>query len=451
MIGVISNYVKGSLLIGIVCYLSSAFVMAVFFGFQFYFFGLIRLTRSAKFSLLHNAFLLACLWVLFEWIRGEIFSALPWLSYSMGVTMSRNLFLIQPAAIGGPWILSFVIIFASFFIAYAFQTKRWKLLSVPLALLLLHFGIGAWMHTNANENIETKNTFSIALIQPALLPETVWNDEHANELVSRLLTLNAEAARLKPDLIVWTETIVPWTYAPDDDFLKELISKTQIAKSHVLIGMNSVLNNDASVLCNSTYLLGPAGTKMACYDKQDLLALVEKPLFSADGNIILPFMAASGIKMRAGGNGKPMTTPWGKAGMLVCNEATSSSQAKDRVDNGANFLVNMGNDSWFAGSYISLQHFYNCRLRAVETRKDVVVNHNMGLTGVIRSDGEIASEFEGTTSGVHYAEVMPNNLPAKNISVFVLLILCITAFTIINRVRIQINNSNKQLNLKTNQ
>ncbi len=422
MLTVVPDYVKGSLFAGILCYVASALVPALFFGVQFYVFGLLRSRESGKWPLLHNALLMAILWVLFEWTRGELFSALPWLSYSAGITMSRSLYLVQLAAVGGPWILSFMILLVSFFIGYAFRTKKWKLLVVPLVMVLVQFAWGGILYTIANGRIaNTKPGVTAELIQPALSPETVWDDEHAGELVSRLFALNAEAVSSKPDLVVWTETVVPWTYAPDDDFLEEIKKMTTPSGAYTLIGMNSTPNDRSEVLLNSVHLLNPAGNRIAYYDKQDLLTLVEKPLFGEDGDLILPFLATSGMKMRSGRNNRPITTPWGKAGLLLCNESTSPFQAAKLAKQHATFLVNIGNDNWFADSYIAQQHFYNCRLRALETRKDIVVNNNMGFSGLVRANGEIAAQFDATIEGTERVLVQPNSLTPNNPSVFVLL------------------------------
>lgn len=421
MLSVIPDYVKGSVLTGILCYVLSVAVPTVFYGLQFWLFGLFRMRENAKCSLIHNALIMACLWVLAEWIRSYLFSALPWLSYSMGITLGRSKYLIQPAEFGGAQILSFAVVLTSFFVGYAFRTKQWKLLFVPLALFLLQFGVGALLYSLAVNRISTarRPEFSAALIQPALTPETVWNEEHANELVRKLFSLNENAALKKPGLIVWTETTVPWTYASDDDFLKELLSVTKPAGSYTLLGMNSALDRSGEAISNSVHLLDPAGKHLAQYDKQDLLALVEKPLFEEDGTIILPFLANSGVSMHSGQNVLPVSTPWGKAGVLLCNEATSSPQAHEHAKQGASFLVNMGNDSWFSDGYIPLQHFYNCRLRAVETRKDVLVNNNMGYSGLIRADGEIAAFYDASVTGVRVVRVQPNDLPAANTFIFV--------------------------------
>jgi apolipoprotein N-acyltransferase len=445
MITVIPDYVKGSLFAGILCYAASALVPAVFFGLQFYAFAVFRSSENRKWSLLHNALLMACLWVLFEWTRSELFSALPWLSFSAGITVSRSLYLVQLAAIGGPWMLSFMILLVAFFTGHAFRAKKWKLLIVPLALVLLQFACGAVLYTvTSGRTTGNKPGFTAALVQPALSPETVWDDEHAGELVNHLFSLNAEAMRGKPDLVVWTETVVPWTYAPDDDFLEEIQKMTRPVGTYTLIGMNSTPDDRSEVLLNSVHLLDPAGNRTAFYDKQDLLTLVEKPLFTEDGDLILPFLATSGMNMRSGSHSAPVTTPWGKAGVLLCNESTSPSQAMKRAELHATFLVNIGNDNWFADSYIALQHFYNCRLRAVETRKDVLINNNMGFSGLVRADGIIAAQHDATVSGVKSVVVRPNSLPACNPSIFIFSNSIITLFLVARTMRFRQKRSYKQ-------
>lgn len=424
ILSVIPAYAQGSVLTGIICYLLSALVPALFFGLQFWLFGLLRLPVNRKYALIHNAVLMACLWALFEWLRSYLFGAMPWLSYGMGITLSDNLYLIQPAAWGGPWLLSFLLVLVSFLIGHAFRTQRWKILFIPLGLLLLQWSGGAWLHNRTQGLVaaDPRLAFSAALIQPGLDPETVWNDQHADALVGRLLSLNEEAVLKKPDLIVWTETVVPWTYAPADDFVQAIVKQTRQAGSHTLLGMNSTLESSGDLISNSVHLLDPTGKRTAWYDKQELLTLVEKPLFKTDGDVILPFLASSGMQMHAGNHRAPLRTPWGHAGILLCNESTSPSQASDRAQSGASFLVNTGNDGWFSGSYIPLQHFYNCRLRAVETRKDVLVNNNMGFAGLIRADGTITACYDAALPGVEMVYVQPNELPATNTSLFSLLL-----------------------------
>jgi apolipoprotein N-acyltransferase len=76
---------------------------------------------------------------------------------------------------------------------------------------------------------------------------------------------------------------------------------------------------------------------------------------------------------------------------MICNESTLASAARDQVLRGANFLLNLSNDGWFSDTYLVALHFYNARLRAVETRRDVAINSNNGISGLIDASGRITA------------------------------------------------------------
>jgi apolipoprotein N-acyltransferase len=437
MVPVITHYVKGSVSIGVLCYSASALVLALFFGVQFFLYGLLKVSEKNKFQLLHNTLLFALLWVMFEWVRGTLFSAMPWLSFSIGITAAKNLFLIQSAAFGGVYVLSFFLVSASYLFAFAVNKKKWKFLWVPVSIILLQFSSGALIYhfADSSKSKDERTKISVALIQPALTPETTWGDKNVNELVNRLFSLNAEAIKSKPDLIVWTETTVPWTFNAEDDFVKEILAQDSAGGVKALLGMNSAADKTNELLCNSVYYLDNTSTQNKRYDKQDLLSLVEQPLFSASGNFILPFLAASGMKMMQGQYEKPIETEWGKAGIMLCNESTAPCIANSITKQGASFLVNVGNDSWFSDYFITKQHFYNCRLRAVENRKDIIVNNNMGVAGVINSAGEIITESDGKISGVLNATIFPNEKSSVSTFYFFSLMLLLLLSLTIHKIK----------------
>ncbi|MFL5729127.1 MAG: apolipoprotein N-acyltransferase [Cytophagaceae bacterium] len=436
MIPVVASYAKGNIALGILCYLATSIVLALFYGVQLWFFILIRLPRHRKYSLIINALLMSALWVLFELVRAELFSSIPSLTYTAGITQGRNLYLIQPAAFGGVYIISFLLILAACFIAYAFYLKQWKMLIIPAVIFLLQFSAGFLIYKNIRQELKSSEgkKFSVALILAGLSPETVWNDESADRLVSHLLSLNNTAVEQKPDLIVWSETVVPWTYTPEDDFVKLIVEKAKGPGAYTLIGMNSA-NDQSDILCNSVYFLNPDGKVGGRYDKQNLLTLVEKPLFSEKGSMILPFLSSSGMKMRSGIHNQCIETPWGRAGMLLCNESCYSSfLSGSLLKEEAGYLVNMGNDNWFSGLYVARQHFYNDRFRAIENRKDMIINNNMGIAGLVKATGEIAAHYEGKNSGVKFIQVSSNNLTSTRPIFFFCLIVFIVFLSIAIRI-----------------
>ena len=87
-------------------------------------------------------------------------------------------------------------------------------------------------------------------------------------------------------------------------------------------------------------------------------------------------------------------------------------------------------------------HFYNARLRAVETRKDVVINCNNGISGLIRASGNIEESQRSTEPYVSMVDVNTNNyesLATKYPFLFVYLctvyILSIIALKIISKYK----------------
>ena len=76
-------------------------------------------------------------------------------------------------------------------------------------------------------------------------------------------------------------------------------------------------------------------------------------------------------------------------GILICNESLFEQKYMEYIDEGANLLVLMSNDSWFENTPLQTLHFYLTRMLAVMAGRDLVVNSNRGMTGIIRARGDI--------------------------------------------------------------
>ena len=75
---------------------------------------------------------------------------------------------------------------------------------------------------------------------------------------------------------------------------------------------------------------------------------------------------------------------------MICNETNISKVSDVLVAQGAQVLVALSNDGWFRNSeLIKKFHFMQARLRAVEQRKDFVINANCGYSGKISANGKI--------------------------------------------------------------
>ena len=123
----------------------------------------------------------------------------------------------------------------------------------------------------------------------------------------------------------------------------------------------------------------------------------------------MPFFSSNGYTaLNDSGHSHPLTTPNGRAGFLICNEAALPVAAANQVKQGAEFLMNMSNDGWFNDTYIVRAHYYYTRLRAVESRKDIAINCNNGFSGLIKANGDIEVKEESTESFVKMVTMQPN-------------------------------------------
>ncbi|MBJ6116556.1 apolipoprotein N-acyltransferase [Pontibacter sp. BT310] len=416
MVPAIVQYAQSSVWLGVFCWLLSTLIIGCTYAFQFLIYFKVRFSAATLSAFIGNALWMATLWVTVEWLRAVLFSGMPWMSYSIGISQAGNLFLAQPAAVGGVYILSFLVVIVNYTLSYAVHAKAWRLVLVPALIVTAHFAFGALLYANISQQVsaEIKPKVSVSLILASLSPETVWNEQNGNALVQNLLSLNRQAAAGNSDLILWSETVIPWTYNAEDDFLKEISKATSVTKAHYLLGMSTAVAENNSAVYNSAYLFNPTGGVVDRYDKGELLSLVESPLFNNPGNIILPFLAGSGLIVQEGIRQQAIKTPWGNAGVLLCNESAVPALLNRYDTDQISFLINLGNDGWFSESFITEQHFYNGRLRAIEARKDLVINSNRGISGVIRANGDIGARFQSDQGSVQQVAIHPNHIPTLN-------------------------------------
>ncbi|MEP6926412.1 MAG: nitrilase-related carbon-nitrogen hydrolase [Ginsengibacter sp.] len=124
---------------------------------------------------------------------------------------------------------------------------------------------------------------------------------------------------------------------------------------------------------------------------------------------LIPFFSSKGYSaLNDSARSKPLITPYGKAGFLICNQAAIPEAAAKQVKKGAEFLMNMSNDVWFNDTYIVQTHYYYARLRAVESRKDIAINCNNGFSGLINASGEIVEKEKSTEPFVRMVAIQPN-------------------------------------------
>jgi apolipoprotein N-acyltransferase len=369
--------------------------------------------------LVPNPLYIASVWALAEFVLQWAAGSLPWFLFHTGNALSANLFAIQPASVIGVTGCSFVIVWVNGLIAKAIAHRRYKQLWLPV-LVFTGFMCWGWLllflFEREGNNAPQQPGFKLAILQPNIPPDIQWDPSNGNALVQQLLQEERKCIAQHPDLILWSESAIPWTYSPNDDLLRELLHNSDSAKISHILGMNTAIAED--VVGNSAYSLLPGGKLAGRYDKATPLLFIEQPW----QGWLLPFFSANGYSVLPGNNNLPLSTPYGKAGILICNESVLPSSAATTVQHGAQFLLNLSNDGWFRNTYLVNSHFYNARLRAVETRKDLAINSNNGRCGLVSASGRI-DEGDLVTIRPNNIETIAVRFPALPVCLCILVLI----------------------------
>ena len=384
------------------------------------------------------------LWVSLEFYRTLGFLRFPW--GVLGYTQYLVLPIIQIASFTGVFGVSFLIALTNISLAKAiseFPHKGWPALSrlAPAAVLIvvsLIYGLVV-----IPDEIEERPV-KIALVQPFFDSWQGIKQGYGFDREKKLDTLfglsdyaldGIELAQdgddyqdLKPavngggigeraDIIFWPEsTIAEFIFSEDkangghrliprrDTTLR--ISKLLRDKgSYLLTGSYLAARREDGVqYFNSAYLLSPEAQVLDTYSKIGLVPFGEAlPL--RDNPIVKWFAGFTNHGNSAGGftPGNRYTvfeTPVAKFGVAICYEGALGSALRRFVNDGADFIANISNDSWMFNHAGYHQHFSMNIFRAVENRVYFVRSGNDGISAIISPYGRIEKLLDAFKRGV---------------------------------------------------
>jgi apolipoprotein N-acyltransferase len=392
-----------NMLYGVGIFMISAAFFSLYSACLLYSFASLKKNSEQTKSILINSLLAASVYCVAEALLTIMSSGFPWFDVHSGNGLAENKYAIQPAAFFGIHIMTFVVVMVNYLIAGFIAKKLWQKLYIPVSIVTAYLLTGYFIFQNFETRLPKSKTFNVAILSENFLPDIVWDDNTGNMLVQKLLDLNHLAVTLKPDMVLWSESAMPWTYRKDDDLVKEVFRITDPAGITHIMGINTAYKENE--VFNSAYCILTGGIVTGRYDKQYLLSFIEKPL----NGWLMPFFSSKGYSALSDPeHSHPLTTPCGKAGFLICNEAALPAAAANQVKQGAEFLMNMSNDGWFNDTYIVNLHYYYARLRAVESRKDIAINCNNGFSGLIKASGDIEIKERNTEPFVKVVTIQPN-------------------------------------------
>jgi len=316
--------------------------------------------------------------IMMEWLRGHVFTGLPWTS--MG-----NLVLDTPASAWlsffGAYGMAFLPVLLAASLALLWQPKQRKLAIVAI----LFSSIFIFFSPSINK-LETPES-RVALIQPNIPQDQKWDAQFLQQSLQSLATLSEKEAA-KVDLIIWPEAAVPFYLERNPNWQRWLDEQMNNWKTPVLFGSLKFFS-DTGDSQNGLYLFEPNSTsKKQFTGKHHLVPFGEYipswlPWLRKIGPDIADFQAATD-------NGI-LSTGLSQFGSLICYESLFPEEARQRVQAGANVLVVVTNDAWYGHSPAAWQHFQASQARAIETGRYVLRVGNTGVSAIIAPNGKITA------------------------------------------------------------
>jgi apolipoprotein N-acyltransferase len=339
----------------------------------------------------YGAMLLApVFWTALEWIRlgvtGQLWNAL-------GYSQAYHFVLIQPAAWGGVYAVSFLIVAINSSIALLVISRTPRSI---VASLLTVMAVGSvivvsqlsdvyWHHESSGINAR------VVAVQPNVPMTQIKTPAETKELIERHLLLstsplNRDPTNNTPTIVIWPESPMNFTYG-SDSALREFIGNFT-RQNRISLLFNSLERAPADGAYNSALLVNEQGRLISQYDKIRLMPFgeyvplpQELPGASLITGLVGEFTPGDRYTLMPFGNGR--------AGVFICIEAAYPWIARRMTSDGADVLINISNDGYLGPTAVMRQHLANAVFRAVENGRPVFRVTNSGLSALIAGNGRI--------------------------------------------------------------
>ncbi len=335
-----------------------------------------------------------------EWLRGHIFTGLPW-------TALGNLLLDTPAIGWATWFgvyglaLIPALIAASLVLllsaGYRSANHR-RLGGVGIAVAILLFILAP--ATEQGQGTE----YRVALVQANIPQDHKWDASFVGETMRRYGAMSADVAA-EADIIIWPEAAIPFFMERAPGWEKWLNKQVQGWQTPLLYGGLKLTGQRAGqhTAQNGLFSLEPQSVGAERPGSEPVGQTLQERPFSGKHHLVpfgeyvpewIPFLHTLVPEIADFKPAKDMGVIQARGisyGSLICYESLFPEEARARVLNGAEVLVNVTNDAWYGTTPAAWQHFQAARMRAVETGRYVLRAANTGVTAIIQPDGVVRS------------------------------------------------------------
>ena len=338
-----------------------------------------------------------------EWLRGHMFTGLPW--NTPGIALTMPLPLMQAASVLGIYGLTLWAVFICTLPLVVFGNKDTSLKLKKTATiatlagipLLIAYTLGSW-HLAMPQSAQLDG-IKIRIVQPSVPQRDKWIAEKQPAIFAEHLNLSKQDQSGQIDNlngishVIWPEAAMPFGPLDHPEALSAI---GQMLPPNVILVTGALRqerneHDGTRKAYNSLMAFGEQGRLVALYDKIHLVPFGEylpfQPVLEAIGLQNLTRQRGGFTK---GATPKPLMTVPGLPPItpMICYEAIFPDEVAQGMDRPGLILI-VTNDGWFGNSTGPYQHFHQARIRAVEHGIPVIRAANNGISGVIDPEGRI--------------------------------------------------------------
>lgn len=361
---------------------------------------------------------LAASWTLAEMLRGIVLTGFPW--NPLGSALALHPALIQGAALGGVFALSFVvalIVAAPATLAGANSgdgSSRARFAPVVAAVLVLGllFVAGA-VRLGGASVAAAESAPRLRIVQGAIPQQIKWDPALVRQHFGLYLRLSKGTpgafAGQAPVAVIWPETAVPAVFDGAPEFARAVAQAAPpggIVVTGVVRREAAAAPGRVAAVWNSIISVDGQGQVLARYDKHHLVPFGEYvPLARFNP---LPKLTEGRVDFSAGPGPATLSLPGlPPLSPLICYEAIFPAEVTAATGPRPGLLLNLTNDAWFGAATGPYQHLVAARLRAVEEGLPLIRAANTGISAVIDAHGQIRQSLALGRRGVIDAVLPP--------------------------------------------
>ncbi|MBI5206558.1 MAG: apolipoprotein N-acyltransferase [Candidatus Firestonebacteria bacterium] len=382
-----------------------------------------------------KVFLAACIWTSIEYLRGIGFLGFTW--NSLGYSQFENIYLIQIVCITGIAGLSFLIVLTNVCITEIILTG-WKkinsfLICIGLIISTICYGVLSVPDIIDAKRDNNSHNLKVGIVQGNFSSELT--DDY--EKIPVLKKLSSSFSNI--DLIIWTETVLLDSVINNPIIKGEIEDIAKNNFSYMMVGNPTIEGTSFSIskAFNSVYLFDMKGKVVDRYDKIHLVPFGEVFPFHNQFEFIRQWETQVDCGGFEPGQRRTVFKLKNKQNearfaALICFEGVFADLSRRFVKDGAQFLINITNDSWSKSITSHYQHAAMSIFRAVENRVYLLRAANTGISLVADPYGRVIKELGVNKRGIINSEIYiakkENTFYTEYGEIFSQILVCIVIF-----------------------